>query len=187
MEVKKVYFLEDDYNKNYKMDIYTITDICSRIENNESISKIANDYGIGRANIYKILRGETYGEIASNYDFSNYNNNSTPISTVHEICKLLQNGKYPSEIARELGIGRFVVEKIRNGEKYTDISKEYLFDSKPSMESKLSEYTVRKICLAFQNGKSIKDISVAMNINYSTIQNIYMRRSFASIVKDYTW
>jgi transposase len=186
--IKKVFIFDNEPGKgSYKLSTSEVADICSRLENNESVSDISKMYDVNRETIYKILRGETYGNISSNYNLSNYNQYSTPISKVHEICRLLEEGKSSKEIVNETGIGRFVVERIKNGEKYTDISKDYLFSSKKSKESNMSEYEVRKICLAFSNGKRIKEVSDMLGIKYCTAQNIYLRRSYTSISKDYNW
>ena len=46
---------------------------------------------------------------------------------VHEICKLLAEGKYPKEISEKLNIHKNIIDSIRIGSTWKHISKDYQF------------------------------------------------------------
>lgn len=172
---------------SHVLDEFKVRAICEELQNNESPSKIAERFGINRITVYRIKNGEVFGHISSQYDFSGYNSYSTPISKIHEICELLQEGKSTKDIVEITGIGRDTVQKIRAGEKYSEISSNYTFKVSRAKRNTINETNVRKVCEMIQNGNTIFDISNLTGIPSNIIQNIKYRISYTSISKDYNW
>ena len=178
------------YGLKYKnfTDTNILHDICRRLEKGESAIKIADSYNIPKQTVYRILNGVHNKHISSQYDFSNYDNRQiTSDDKVHEICRLLQEGKTTKEVSDKTGVTRTVIQKIRNRKQYTEISSQYSFPEARPMQNKLSEEEIRKVCELLQSGESLTNASIRTGVKYQIVQNIQRHISYTSISKDYTW
>lgn len=105
---------------------------------------------------------------------------------VHEVCKLLQEGKSGVEVEENTGVHYKTISNIRTKNKWRHISD--LYDFKVSTQPRLSKETVRDICEKLQEGLSVSDISkMAYGVTYSAIRKIYKRQSHKDISKDFSW
>lgn len=192
----------NNISKNYKfkdpdVEIYGYTtrrpnnmieEICKKIVSNESATNIAKEFDIDRGLVYKIINREYYTDISSKYDFSNYNNKKfTSDEKVHNVCKLLSIGYVPAKIESVTGVSRRVIERIRKGEAYTEISSQYTIPKARKMQSKLNEDQIRKVCELLQSGEGLTNTSIHSGIKYQIVQNIWRRLSYTNISKDYNW
>lgn len=113
--------------------------ICKLLEQNKvSVGKIADKFNISKSMVYKIKNGYIWSSISDNYNIKNYNiktiykgekNPSSIITSkqAKKICKLLENGKTPTQISKKLDIPRSIIYRIKHRKTWTDISQKYNF------------------------------------------------------------
>jgi hypothetical protein len=106
--------------------------VCKMLENNISIKKISKKTGISRDMVRAIYKKRAWAEIVSSYDFPNYNygknkkDMDSNIQSVNEACKMLESNSFTmKQISDSTGLGYGILVKIKNGEIYKDISKNY--------------------------------------------------------------
>lgn len=105
--------------------------ICEYImqkKNNKEISELMN---VSEKTIQHIRSKECWKHITCNYNFPKLGNskpNTIPVSTIHEVCKLLETKECTdTEIAKMLGLNRRTVCDIRTRRRRKDISQNYNF------------------------------------------------------------
>lgn len=114
-----------------KRNIYSeklIRKVCKLLEKNISIKDISKKSSVSKRTIQHILLHETWTNISSEYDFSNYNFGKPHdyIERIKKVCKLLETNKYTMyEISEKTGITYAMVKNILNGKAYEYISKNY--------------------------------------------------------------
>ena len=96
-------------------------------------------------------------------------------------------GYVPTKIESLTGVSRKVIERIRKGEIYTEISSQYTMPKARPMQNKLTEDDIKRVCEMLQSGESQVNTSIRTGIKYDIVQNIKRRISYTSISKDYTW
>lgn len=165
-----------------------VHEICRRLENGERVIDIANSMNIPRTNVNGIKCRGNYSQISSQYNIPEPINNVTPIETIHEICRQLENGLSNADIGRNLNINSGIVCNIRNGNTFKDISSQYdipVYEYNPA--DKLSDETVHQICKLLAAGNSYYQVGKMLDIHYVIIYQIYKRMNYKYISKDYIW
>ena len=116
-----------------------IHDVCAYLEENKkSIPEISSITGVSKSSVRKILYGVNWKSISDQYDISKYNqtgyikgkdNKSSKITEkqAKKVCKLLQDGKTPTEVSIKLNIPRSIIYRIKDHKTWKDISKRYNF------------------------------------------------------------
>jgi hypothetical protein len=86
------------------------------------------------------------------------------------VCEMLSDGRRNIEIEKETKVSKSDVFMIRSRRNWTHISKDYIFREK-SRQRKVSEQTIRWVCLKIVEGKSNLEIAELLN-NKLTRQDI---------------
>lgn len=102
-------------------------------------------------------------------------------SQVHDICKKLENGEKVTNIAKELGIHRGIIQNIKNGSSWISISKDYKF----TKQTRIDIDTARKICEYLELGFKNKEIQELLHVTKSTILNIRNKSTWKEISCEY--
>ena len=105
--------------------------------------------------------------------------------TVHEICKLIEDGYRYNEIAEKFNINYKVVIDIKRGRTYKHISKNYDMGKIRYRTGKISDETVHEVCKLIEIGLTNKEISDKLNISSITVSDIRGGRTYKYIAKDY--
>lgn len=104
--------------------------LCCELLQNTSlyVTEIAERVGVGKDVVSKIKRKESWTHVSKDYILPTTRNVSGNLSEseVAAICSLLNSGKRPLHISRDLGIDRNVVNRIKYRKSYKEISKKYL-------------------------------------------------------------
>ena len=108
---------------------------------------------------------------------------------VHEICRMIQDGFRNNDIAKKVGIERYLVHKIRHRETWNHISKDYNF---PHIAHQgISMATFYWVCHKLQEGWKYKQILEAYTggeyLTYSCLKRIKNRKMRSEYSKDFTF
>ena len=122
----------DHPNKQYTDE--QIHQVCTMMQSGFNNVEISEALDIGYNVIADIRRGKSWKSISDNYDIAldGHPNRLCTEDDVHEICKLLEEGKKSREISDKLGISYNIVSDIRRGKTWTSISQYY--NIKPAHE-----------------------------------------------------
>ena len=173
-----------------------VIEICELLQQGSlSMKEIAIKVGVGNSTVSDIYHKRTYQHITKSYIFNENRSSSkhhprTPIETVYRICEMLQEGKLSlKEIMIENKVTTSVVKSIYSRSTYRDISAHYDFsNANVGQRSKTSPITVHKICALLQEGNMTrKEIAIETNTAPSVIDNIYARRTYKSISRNYNF
>lgn len=106
---------------------------------------------------------------------------------VIEICKLMEEGdKSLHEIAEMFGVCHGTIQSIRFKKNWADIACDYDTMNCKVRWSSAPEETVRKICeLIVENKLMLDEISEKVGVSHHVVCDIYHRRTFEDIIKDY--
>jgi len=121
--------------------------------------------------------------------FSN-NHNHVKLSSedVRNICKLAEDGKFAGEIIRELNLYNVsydIVYKIINGDKRTNITKDYNL-TKPKRRILYSSDQIDKACKLWTEDKySIDEISQTTGVSIPNLRQIFQGYNWKHISKKY--
>lgn len=113
---------------------------------------------------------------------------TTQLSTeiVHKVCRYLENGSRPCDVAEMLGVTPFNVQDILELKSFKDIGEQYNF-SKVKRKFRLSEDSVLKCCALILEGKSNTDISKVANVKAVTVRRIRRRETFKHLTDQFDW
>lgn len=158
----------------------TIRLICEYISKGYTNNKIAELLSVSSHAVQNIRKRDVWYEISKDYVFPVKKINK---ETAIQICEMLQNGLRPKTISEELGVGKRLVEHIRRGESWTDVSKDYIFEYD---KFKTSDEVVHNICKELEiGGKYIKDIAKDNNVSISFVKSIKYGKCRTDISKNY--
>ena len=113
-----------------------------------------------------------------------------------KICELLQDGLFPKEISEKLNISIRVIQHIKAGDNWKDISKNYIF---PKLQTKtgrtgpntITDEIVHSICKILEerafgkNKLSEQEIGDKFNVSRSYVNLIFNRKCRTDISKGY--
>lgn len=176
-----------DISKDYTFPSKQISEdevrmICEKLQEGMTSYKISAETGISHSVIIHILCRNSWTQISKDYTFPNTRTNR---ETVVQICELLQEGKSLKEIEKITGVSKKVAEKIRRGETFTDISKDYVFEYD---KCKVPDKIVHDVCKDIASKKYLlKDIAVRNNISYTFVKNLKARKYRNDITSLYEW
>lgn len=105
---------------------------------------------------------------------------------VHKICRLLEQGARPIDVAEMFGVTPFNVQDILEKKSFKYISEEYNF-SKVKRKFRLSEDKVLFIVRLLQEGKSNTEISKITKVKLVTIRRIKKRETFNYLTDQFSW
>ena len=141
--------------------------------------------------IKDIRNGKEWTDVASNYDFSKYEQTDhsrgeriTP-ELVTNICELAMEHIPSKEIAKKLNRNPAIINQTLRGEHYPEIVQKYDLSFIPHVKQ-LTDEQVVGICERVMNGESVQ--SIATDFNYTEdkpIRNIIRRKDHADIGKNY--
>lgn len=160
-----------------------VHEICKKIENLEPLSEIARDLNISYETVRHIKCRDAWNRISSKYKIPAVKHDLLNEQTVHEICKLLQEGMPPTQISKKLNVRVNRIEAIKCSSTWSHISKDYK-NPKPK-EHFISEQLVRKTCSLLENGMKISEISSKLNIPTYIVLNIKQGKAWLNISKEY--
>lgn len=105
--------------------------------------------------------------------------------TAHKVCQLIADSWRNKDIATALDVDQGVVARIRQGDIYPDISKEYDFENTLPSRRKLSTEKLVKICEMLEQGDSYNKIRDTVNVSTATISKIKKKVTGTYISKSY--
>ena len=156
--------------------------ICEELAKGKSSKVVSEELGYGHATVMHILLRHTWTQVSKNYVFPN---TKTTDDVARIICELLQDGKTPKEISKELDVSKKVVEKIRCGETFKHISKDYVFKYD---KCKIPDKVIHTVCAEIASGKyMLTEISERNNVSYSFVKNLKARKYREDITSLYKW
>ena len=181
-----------DISKNYniskrhndRLSEETVHKICKSLEEGHSITEISKKYKVERHNISQIRCGKAHTDISKNYNINKLYKDFLSDETVHKICKLLEEGYRNADISIDLGIDKGIISDIRNGESYSEISKNYNIERRYN-RGKIDDDIMHEICKMKQNGMSVKNISKEICIGDTAIYRAFKIHKFEHIRRQY--
>lgn len=185
-----------EFSKNFtferinreKLDDNIVHSICMDLQNKMYNADIARKYNLAPNTISRIRNGEIYLSISSLYNIPKTEeldkNRELPDDLVHQICKLLSEGKSPQEVSEIFGIDKSKIHTIKTGSGYNDISSQYEF---PRLTNVISDEQVKIVCEGLQNKTRLKDIMSSSGLCKRSVYRIRDRESHTDISKNYIW
>lgn len=154
--------------------------ICELLQEGKTAKEVAKLCDCKESLAAHILAGVSWKEISKNYKFPN---KQLTEDLVRYICEELQKGRKSKDIADELHIKKFAVNKIKWGDTWTEISKDYNFNVS---KFKCTDEVVKKICEDLAS-KSYTNQQVAdrNGVSITFVKDIKYRRARTEISKDY--
>lgn len=107
------------------------------------------------------------------------------VEKIHEVCRLIQEGRRNIDIASLLDIHRGSVADIRHRKVWTHISKDYVFDV--SRKRSLSDDTAHWVCKMITEGKKPSEIVLLSGgkVGAKMITDIKLKNSYKDISDNY--
>lgn len=160
--------------------------ICKMLEDGYRIRDICEILNVNRYMVADIKSGRNYVEISSRYNIPKPEVSAISEEKVHLICKYIENGIPNAEIANKLNISIDIVQRIKRGVSFKEISSQYSF-SKESRSTYITDDTARKVCELLEKGYTSYAISKMSEIDATlgAITGIKRKQSFKHISKDY--
>ncbi len=113
--------------------------ICAMISKNKPVDDIIRKFPmLYPVNITSIKQGDIYSEIGTQYGLGN-NADLARKQTVHDVCRLLEQGVSIDSISSSCNISSKAIMAIANGNQYTHISKDYDLASKSEKKQPIAE------------------------------------------------
>ena len=132
------------------------------------------------------IKGKIWANISREYNFGERKPRALYNDQIHDICKLLETGKYnDAYIAEKFNISTQTVRDIRIGKIHTDISSLYNI-SKNAIPKKFTKDQVREICELIQTGKYYDtEIAKMYNTNPTFLRSLRVGQIHTDVTKDY--
>ena len=178
-----------------------IREACELMENPKNNPRyVSMITGISRTTLYYIRMGKEWAHISKDYDLPKINyrfgtnniNNRYTEDQIHEVCRLLEFGKYPKEIENETGVDNDIVQKIRKKELWTQISSFYdfpdidIYRGENHSNAKYTSAQIHEVCKLLEDpSMSYPKISKKTGVKVDTICRIVKKGAWSSISKDY--
>lgn len=139
-------------NPNSVLSEDQVKEICKMIESGKYYdTEIAKKFGVSNVTISDIHKGKIWRTVSKDYNIEKRKPRKLDSKQVHEICKLLEEGKYfTTEIAKMYNTSYVNVRDIRDGKIWKEIGKNY--NMKPKSR-KFTKEKVREICKVLESGK----------------------------------
>lgn len=103
-------------------------EVCRRLSIGDSPMDIVKEIGVSTKFVENIKSGNAWLSVSSQYNIpAKSNKQLESAELVRKICEYLQKGYRSCDIAIELGIRAAYVRKIKNRERWSEITKNYLF------------------------------------------------------------
>lgn len=163
-----------------RLSISIVQLICEYISKGYTNVKISELLTVSENSVQKIRKRKVWAEISKDYEF--------PVKkidkeTAIKICEMLQEGLCPKTIAKELGVGKRLVEHIRSRTSWAEVSKDYIFEYS---KFKTPDEVVHNICKELEKGgKYMKDIAEENNVSLTFVKDIKYGKSRTDISKNY--
>lgn len=122
--ISKDYKLDTPVTLTRLLDNKTVHEICSRLQDGETPTAIANDMNINVSSVNAIHQGLTYKDISKDYTFF-VKNHLLSDDKVRAVCEALQRGDRLIDIINNTGVSKRSIYRIKNREVYHDITKDY--------------------------------------------------------------
>lgn len=107
------------------------------------------------------------------------------VEKIHEVCRLIQEGRRDADISKLLEIHRASVADIRKRKVWNHISKEYVFNT--TRKRRLSDDTAHWVCKMISEGKTPSEIVLLSNgkVEAKMITDIKLKNSYKDISDNY--
>ena len=174
-------------SRSSKTNESQVHQICKMIEDGYAVKDICKTLNVQRYIVNDIKFGRNYTHISCNYKFPKTESLNISEEQAHEICRKLQQGVPNADIAKDLGISIAIVQRIKRGDSFKEISSQYSFP-KESRSTYVTDDVARKVCELLEKGYTPYTIS-KMNIGATcgVALGIKRRLSFKHISKDYNF
>ena len=157
-----------------------VVKICELLQEGKTAKEAAKLCDCKESTVTHILAGVSWKHISKNYKFPN---KQLTEDLVRYICEELQKGRKSKDIADELHITKFTVNKIKWGDTWKEISKDYNFNVS---KFKCSDEVVRRICEDLSTKKFTRQqIADRNGVSLSFVKDIKCRKARTDISKDY--
>ena len=163
--------------------------ICEMIIAGRKESDIAREMNVGYNSITAIKSGRIFKPIAQPYlnrMQASVTDMGKSLNTqqVHEICKLIEEGKGPTEIGKMYGVCEGTIMKIKDGRIWGTVSKDYDFSkwSEKKSGTKLNGEKVHEICkVLLENKYNTDEIGEMFGVSRTTVNDILCGRTWNQI------
>lgn len=179
--------MNNEYNPNNKLTENQVREICELIQSGKYYdSEIAKMYNVSCTNISDIHKRKIWANISREYNFGERKPRALYNNQIHEICKLLELGKYTDAyIAEKFNTSTQTIRYIRIGKIHTDISSQYNI-SKQAIPKKFTKDQIKEICELIQCGKYYDtEIAKMYNTNPTFLRSLRIGQIHTDITKDY--
>ena len=179
--------MNGEMNPLAKLTPDQVREICELIQSGKYFdTEIAKMYNVSYATISDIHKGKLWKDISREYDLSDRKPKTLTPDQVHEICKLLEEGKCSmTEIARRFNTSHQNIISIRKGVVWKDISQNYnIVDEAPPR--KFNDDQIRAICELIQSGEYYDtEIAEMFNTTPTLLHSLRIGQTHREITKDY--
>lgn len=163
--------------------------VCSRIIQGYKDYEIFCESGILMSAINQIRSKRSYTEISSKFNLPEISirrsADSLSEDEVKYICSLLEDGVTVYEICKILNVTRHIVNDIKFGRNYTNISCQYnILNKDPDY---LPDEIVHKICRLIEAKYEVKEISNILGVNRTKVASIKQGASHTNISSLYNF
>lgn len=179
--------LRNDEGKLINLYIHRVVALAF-VEGYEENKHVNHKDGVKSNNHYKNLEWVTRSENMI-HAFRNGLITAKPVmdsETVHKICRLLEQGSRPVDVANMVGVTPFNVQDVLEGTTFQDISTEYDF-SKVKRKFRLSQEKVIRVCELLSKGNSTSLVANKLDVNIINVRRIYRRETFKHLSDQYSW
>ena len=116
----------EELDKNRELSDDIVHQICKLLADGETPKKVSEILGINISKIHAIKSRSGYNDISSQYEFPRLTNIITD-EQIKIVCEGLQNNWRLKDIIKLSGMSKRTIYRIRDRERYTDISKNYIW------------------------------------------------------------
>lgn len=106
---------------------------------------------------------------------------------VHEICKLFEKGKLPTEVSKITKVPRTTVYAIWYRRNWVDISSKYDFKQSYHQNKRMTEETMHTVCKMLCEGLPCPEISAYTGVSVGAIQKVSSGKNCRHISEQYPY
>ena len=162
-----------------KLSRENVAEICELLVNKVPAVEIAKRYNISQSTVSDIRHGRKYKDISCMYELKS---NKLSDGIVHEVCRLMAEGKRNIEISKITNLDTDSISRIRTKKSYKHISDLYEYSD---IIKKIPDEIVHKVCKMLEDGKRNATISRQLGLDFEAVSNIRRGITYKYISSNY--
>lgn len=168
--------------KRNQVDANSVHKICELLQDGKTIKETAKELNVPESTVLHIRAGNSWKEISKDYIFKKKNPSRETIKTA---CALLQDDVPLLEIVKITGISKPALLRLRSGETYSDISKDYDLKYK---KYRIRDEVIHSICRDLEEGiKKTSAIAADNHVSTSFVKALRNRKHRNDITSQYKY